>query len=512
MPDRSFVSFQLPNVPYEQKLSVCLSIMEKQRKEVLPLRKQTRCLKLQIDSLKQQIQEWKEKYEKTKEELKKIRKENGTLKKEKKELEEEIEKLTKTKKRYQVALFDQGNFSKPGTAKKKKGGQMGHADTNRESQENAGLYQHQRLFVESCGTCGKKLSRVSVTRQKILIDIVLNIQAAKLLLESERQWCGNCKKEVYARDSRTLPFTEYGINTFMLVMILRFKSHASLANIATLIKISHGLNLSASDISNLLKQGKTYLKGRYDKLIAAIRSGTLIYADETGWLVNGEKAWMWIIASEEATVYYAAESRGKGIAQELYGKSQALCMHDGLASYMNTIPKDKQCYCWSHMLRFAHEETVTEKKRSKALFLKDELVRIYHIKKEHPEYSRETLKQVFESEIDCLLRMQSKNQSFLSIQGRLKAQREGLINSLLYTKDGTNNLAERELRSMVINKKISNGSNTFTGMETTAVVGSIVQTLAKKEANVIRGLTEYLNEGIKEIHKQYIHTPLHATS
>jgi len=506
MPAYANISFQLPNVPYDEKLACCLAIMRKQHSELLPLRRSVKSLNLQHDKLKREIQEWRQKYQKTQEELKKVKRENEKLK-------EEIEKLTKTNKRYQVSLFDHGNFKNPNDKnKKEKGGQLGHPDTNRESYDDYASYPRKRLFAKTCGRCHRFLSRATSTRQKILLDILISPQIVKLILDSERQWCGKCKMEVNARDARTLPFTEYGVNTFMMTMILRFKSHASFSNIATVITISHGLKLSKSDVSNLLKQAKSYLKSAYERLIDAVRKGNVMYNDETGWLVNGEKAWMWIMANDKATVYFAAESRGKGIAEELYGNSQARSMHDGLSSYQNTIPKDKQCYCWAHFLRFIHEETVFQKEGSEAILFKDELVTIYHIKSNNPLYSLEKLKSVLRKRLNIVLKVKSKNQSILAIQQRLKTQKEGLINSLLYTKDGTNNLAERELRPMVINKKISNGSNTFNGMETTAILGSIVQTVGKKEENIISKLKLYIYKGVKEKYHQYAHTVFYDSS
>lgn len=500
-------SFKLPDrLSSSEQLPFALRVITAYRVEILPLRRTvTRC-KTQHGALVDQLIEWRNKYKQTEEENRKLRQENERLRKEKNVLKQEIEKLTKTTNRYQVALFDHGNFTHPVTGDKKtKGGQVGHADTNRETHEDYTSYQKERLFVKSCGKCGHGLSRVSATKQKILLDIVINPEIVKLILESERQWCGACKMEVYARDRRTLPFTEYGINTFMMVMILRFKSHASIANIATVIAISHGLTLSKSDVTTMLARAKQYLRSRYEQLQEAVRQGAVMYADETGWLVNGQKAWLWIMANEEATVYIAAESRGKGIAEELYGTSQARCMHDGLRSYEKALPFERHCYCWAHMLRFAHEETITAKKGSKALWLKDELVRIYHLKSTCAEYTKNQLEEVLRREIDQLLTITSKSQSFQNIRTRLQTQKEGLINSLLYTPDGTNNLAERELRPMVIAKKISNGSNTFAGMETMAILGSILQTTARQTTEIIPALKGYLFDGVTDKYQQYMH-------
>jgi Transposase IS66 family len=124
------------------------------------------------------------------------------------------------------------------------------------------------------------------------------------------------------------------------VLILHFKSHASLENIASVLEISHGLAISKSAVCNLLAQAKRYLKGQYDQLIGAVRAGEVMYNDETGWLVNGQKAWLWLMTTEEVTVSFAAESRGRGIAEDLYGESQALSMHDDLASYTHAIPQE----------------------------------------------------------------------------------------------------------------------------------------------------------------------------
>lgn len=487
--------FRMPaSVPPKEEVNYCIGIINRYRRELPLLRKSTTDLKDKTKTLEQEIEYWKKKYQEEKREKEKIQK--------------EMEKLLITRNRHQVALFDHGNFTHPDAKdKKSKGGQVGHADTNRERQEDYLSFERKRIFTKLCENCHSALPRVTATRKKVLLDIIINPQVVKLIIESERQWCGNCRIEVNAKDTRNLPFTEYGMNTFMMVAVLRFKTHSSYANIATVLSISFGLNLAKSDISNLLKRASQYLGNRYEQLKKEIRRSTVFNADETGWLVHGQKAGMWIMANDKATVYIPAVSRGKGVALDLYGNSTAYAMTDGLKSYTNTIPKSKHLYCWAHVLRFAFEETMYSKKDSETVALRDELVRMYHVKQENPQYTKEQLETLLRKEIDTLLQHTSSEEAFKNIYRRLSDQKEGLIKALLVTPSGTNNLAERELRNMAIKRSISHGSDTYKGMETTAIIGSVLQTLHRdKNLPFLPTFQTYLLNEIQEKHKQYIHT------
>lgn len=130
---------------------------------------------------------------------------------------------------------------------------------------------------------------------------------------------------------------------------------------------------------------------------------------------------------------------------------KSFSMHDGYGAYNKTIPKEKTMYCWAHLLRFAHEEAHGEKKNSQIVILKDELVIIYHLK---DTLDKHKLKHFLRRRIDSILKRKFTQASAIKVQNRVKEQKEGLINALLYTQDGTNNLAERELRQIVLSRKI----------------------------------------------------------
>jgi hypothetical protein len=328
-----------------------------------------------------------------------------------------------------------------------------------------------------------------------------------MIILSERQWCGKCKKAVVVKDTQSLPFTEYGINTFMMTMILRFFCHSSMGNISKVLFTGYGLSVSKSDIANLLKSGAFYLGKQYEELKKAVRIGKVMYNDETGWLVHGQKAWMWIMSNEEVTVYVAAESRGKGIFEEMYGDSRALSMHDGYASYESVTGAENTAYCWTHLLRFAFEETFKLSKDHLACKIRDRLVDLYQTIRLYAEWTRKQKETHLKNELDSLISIESTNQIVKNILHRVRTQKEGLILALLETPDGTNNLSERELRNIAIKRTISYGSDTYKGMKNTAIIGSIMLTLQRnKDKPFIPTLKTYLQTGIQKKYQQYIHT------
>jgi len=518
-------SFHLPNVPYEEKLAHCLRIIESYRKEIVPLRREVHIHKLQSARWEDLMKHWREKYEKSEEVNRKLKEEKRQLEIDNEKLKQEIEKLTKTNNRYQIAVFDHGNFKNPTDKKEKKqkGGQFGHANTNKDSERDYSTFTRTRLFAKQCGGCGQSLPRVSGIKEKTLIDIQINTQLIQILTASERQWCGNCKKEVRAAHPQSLPFTEYGINTFMTVMYLRFKGKQPVRSIAATLTSLFGLVIGKSGVLTMLFQAREYLQDRYEELKQAIRNSEIMYNDETGWLVRGKGAFMWIMATEDKklaygniqagmTVYVAAESKGKGIFEEMYANSSATSMHDGNPSYESITGREKSAYCWSHVLRFAFEETVKLPPKHLACRIRDRLVDLYQSIRAHPEWTKEQKESVLRLELDSIITIKSKDETVNNILHRVRTQKEGLILALLITPDGTNNLGEREFRELVNSRHMSYGSDTYKGMEVTAILFSIVKTIARDKTKLfIPTLKSYLQKGVQKEYPQYKHTPVIAT-
>ena len=163
------------------------------------------------------------------------------------------------------------------------------------------------------------------------------------------------------------------------------------------------------------------------------------------------------------------------------------------------------------MVRFVFEETVKLSPEHPACEIRDRLVDLYLTIRKYPEWTPEKKEATMRKELDSLIAIQSNEETIKNIQYRITTQKEGLILALLVTEDGTNNLAEREFRQLVISRYISFGSASFEGMEITAMLSSILQTIHRdKERPFLPTLKEYLVTGIQEKYPQYKHFPSFA--
>ena len=497
--------FKIPsNVPINQQVDFCLRVINQIRQELVPLRLAYLGAKKRITNLEKEIIKHIDDCRQLRIRIQQFEKDVNRLEKEKSDLEVEIDRITKTNKRLSTALFDHGNFKTKSSKALKRGGQIHHSDTNRETKENPNDYPKEHINLTNCPNCHHSLNFVKSIKDKVLIDIVLNPQVIKLLVQAERQWCPKCQKEINARHPQSLPFSEYGLNTLMIILLLRFKGHLSLAKISLVLKTAFGLSLAQSSIQALLSQAKDYLDDKYQEMVKRIREGELMYNDETGWLIGKQSAWLWIMANDNITVYCPANSRGNGIFKTMYSFSQALSMHDGFAGYQCALKDEtKHAYCWAHFLRFVHEETVLGLPGSEEKKLKDKVIGLYQLINQLP---RSQLTSILTSEFALILAQKSDNPSIIKIQTRLKKQQWGLIQALVLTPDGTNNLAERELRPLVLLRKTTYGSNTFNGMEITATLGSVVQTLSKQPIPFFPTLKSYLQAGITQKHSSFVYS------
>jgi hypothetical protein len=55
----------------------------------------------------------------------------------------------------------------------------------------------------------------------------------------------------------------------------------------------------------------------YEEILNDVKQGAAIWADETGWRVNGKLWCLWIFANKRSTYYWPDKSRGSQVIEEV---------------------------------------------------------------------------------------------------------------------------------------------------------------------------------------------------
>jgi len=112
-----------------------------------------------------------------------------------------------------------------------------------------------------------------------------------------------------------------------------------------------GIRVSAGGVVGAIARQARALEPTYQALIVGTRASRAVAPDETGWRINGQKAWLWAFAGENVTVYLIAPGRGYEHAAEILGEEYSgVLERDGWAPYRR-FTNAKHQTCHAHLLR-----------------------------------------------------------------------------------------------------------------------------------------------------------------
>lgn len=472
--------------------------------EVFILRKENALLKTANTKLKSSVISRDQKADKLEEE-------NKELKEKVDALEKELEKIKKQRDTYKGMIFkpnvshkaeeDEQHQPLGAGMRKKLGGQTGHQGNSRKLPQR--VDRTKRVFFHHCPNCGSKLKRTGSFDTHTVEDIpqLEQLQVEVTEYQVERQWCGNCGKEVVAAPARLIPHSRLGINLIIQCLIWKYVCRMSFEIIAETLSQTYGVSITGGGIIAILKRTKKWLGPEYGNLLSIIRGSPVKHADETSWRIKGLNGWLWAFLTKN-TVYYTVEhSRGKGVAEKVLSDSSKddVLVRDDYAGYKNL--KMNHQSCWRHLLGESKEASEQEgastevKKLHRTLKqMYTQLVRITNQPFDKTKRQKYFLE--YEGKLQEIINAKFSFEDTKKIQTRIRNQGNNLITAILFEEvELTNNLAERGIRKAVVVRKISGGSRSDLGAETFAVNMSVIQTIRMRNQPIIPTLHDLLLKG-----------------
>jgi hypothetical protein len=410
-------------------------------------------------------------------EIEKLRREN-------RELKEEREALRYDLKRMLGKIFKPQVKPRQDANRPKRGAPCGHRGDSRRRPEK--ITEFVDIYPKKCDQCGGKVKGYPNTFDEHVIEDI-EIKKKVTCYRFHYGYCQRCKKTVYPQKERIPTNDRIGTEARAVGGYLR---HLGLTyrKTASIFKGIFGLDLThPSFMAFNTEQAKNGVS-IYEGIKQSIRHSPCVNADETGWRVNGQNHWLWVFTNNDAVLYLIDKSRGSKVVSNVLGATyEGVLGSDFYSSYNKLRARAKQ-RCLGHLL--------------------DEIDKVEERNKLAPESIDgrfcEDLKTVFKQTIEAwneYRRGMKVLQDLANEKGRAISRLVELLLWPIKHKDTrrlrrriikhnqelfvfldnpavepTNNRAERQLRPMVIMRKVTFGNRSAAGALNQAVTMSIIQT------------------------------------
>lgn len=414
-------------------------------------------------------------------------------------LREEVKRL-KTQVRRQERKITEGYFGsstpsskkpvkessvKNGEKKNRGGAKVGHKGNGRRSisLEQADRVKEVKL-ESSCPKCNGSDLEPLDRRERTVIDY--EIKRVKILYHLERKRCKVCGTVVQAKAPGVLPKNLHSNNLL---------AHVATEHYVNGIRLGHLERQTGVNVGSLIKamhQLGRILKDVPDKLIEEYRQAPVKHADETGWRNDGQNGYGWLFGTKDVAIFRFRQSRSGKVAQEVFGTEQlpGVLVVDRYNGY-NKAPCNIQ-YCYAHLLRAVQdlEKEFPDNEEIKTFIqtaapLLAEAMNLRSLPINDDEFYRRAAKT--KEDIIKIMNSEANHPGIQHIQNIFRENSHRLYhwaNNRDIPSD--NNFAERELRPLVMARKVSFGSHSDAGAKTRETLMTVLKTLKLRTENDVR--------------------------
>ena len=375
---------------------------------------------------------------------------------------------------------------------RRRGAPKGHRGNSRPIPERV---DREEVFMppETCDCgCGDILPGTEYDAKYIEDIPPVSIQVTRRLYL--RGHCRNCGKVIRHPEAVNGPPVEIGPNLAVQLALLN-QSGMSFGKLSAFSKNTLGIPLTPSGALGLVRRVTDSLTGVYADIGEYLRGQGALNGDETGWKVLGRNCYIWCFCNERVAYFHPDYRRSSEVIEEILGEDfDGVVICDFYAAY-NCIDKTQRCLV--HLLRDIKKEReilsskLLERFDAAVRGLIDEGLKV----KAMPDGDiKEKAVGKLEKQLDGIIRMPVTKGRGQTLIKRMKKYREDLIRFVTHPGiEFHNNRAERQLRPMVITRKISFGSNTDRGALRHCILNTVVETCKLQKRDPVEFLTRAYN-------------------
>jgi len=425
----------------------------------------------------------------TEEEVQALVVENAALRAENKALKERLAAL---EKRLGVPSFVKASRpKKEGPAKERKKRAARHNQARRREAPT----RVETHAVDECTTCGYHLRGESEAYRRQVIELPEPQPVEVTEHHMVKRWCPVCRAWQQPEmnwEKRVVGQGRIGVRLATVVAYLHQSLRAPVRVIQAYLATIHQARLSVGEISGLLQR----LHGRVRPAIEALKQRAqqqpVVHGDETGWREAGQNGYVWCLASggEQPIRYYEYHrSRAGAVVRRLLGASfHGHLVSDFYGGY--NVYSGPHQRCWVHLLRDLKQLRDDQQADGERLAWVLAVHLQYRLAQEatcltDPEERRREYDALWQrTHLLGLQYAQVKDDPCQAMAKRLLRHVDELYQFVLHpVVPADNNLAERALRPLVVQRKVSGGTRSRAGSDARLGLASLFGTWQARGLN-----------------------------
>jgi transposase len=375
------------------------------------------------------------------------------------------------------------------------GAQQGHKGRSRRIPLRIDYF---REYTPShCPDCNTILrGKVIRHRSRTVTDIRLLTQAETTQYTLNGKWCPGCKKIVDPTVIGALPGARFGLNLMLLVMYLRLGLRLPGNKVCEYFATMHDVSICEGEVVNILRLLVNVYGSYYSTLEQLVRLARVKHTDSTSWRINGRNYFAWVFIAAGVVLYKIRKRNNHKVPLGVLGRARQgdTLVVDRHSAFRTLATKAGFLLqlCWSHILEDSRE--LKTHFGAEGRYVHRRLKAIFHNAK---GLNHSATPEQFEQLKGMTIELTQRHYTHTKVRRFITTLTTRDIDNLFrFTTDPaidpTNNISERELRAMVIIRKISNGSKSARGANATAMLLSIVQTFRLNKENPLAGLKRVL--------------------
>ena len=393
---------------------------------------------------------------------------------------------------------------------KKPGGQQGHKGSTLSFVENP-----DRIVIHvphRCGACGRSLeAQATIGYERRQVVDLPPVKPQVTEHQAQIRACPSCGAQTRGQFPEGLKAPmQYGNRIRASLVYLKDYALLPFQRGAELMQDLFGVPLCAGTLANIDQQCSEKLEATVKLIKEQVLQAAVVHFDETGMKVNGKLAWLHSASTQQASYYFAHAKRGRPAMQAMgiLPKFQGVAVHDFWASYLGY--KCDHALCNAHLLReltFVWEEC----RQKWAKVLSDALLRWKKTVQRAADkglsaLSRRQLRTIETDYRKIILRGvranpppvptgvpkrgRKKKSKASNLVARLRDYSQEVLRFVRdFRVDFSNNAAERQLRMMKVQQKISGTFRSWQGATAFCRIRSYIATCRKRNVNVIDALS-----------------------